>query len=240
MGNVAARQCLAAARFPEKRHEQLGERFGLHPQPRVLGGVNFRLDSDRGLERLSCMSKPHESTMNVRTLLLRLHAGDQEAAAVMVAQLEPLVSRMVFRLTGWHCETEDLVHDVFLAIQQAAPAFRGESSLETWATAITIHQCRHWQRTQRKRRNHVEQVRPDNSYQPAHFRNEVQEEVQLALHSLSADLRELVVLRYLEEMSLAEITKTLGIRKNTLEVRLHRARKHLAEFLEARAIHLRE
>ena len=68
----------------------------------------------------------------------------------------------------------------------------------------------------------------------------MQEEVQLALHSLSADLRELVVLRYLEEMSLAEITKTLGIRKNTLEVRLHRARKHLAEFLEARAIHLRE
>lgn len=56
---------------------------------------------------------------------------------------------------------------------------------------------------------------------------ETDESVREALRQLNSSDRELVVLRYLEEKSLDEISQTTGIRKNTIEVKLHRARQRM-------------
>ena len=51
--------------------------------------------------------------------------------------------------------------------------------------------------------------------------------VRRAIQSLEAPYREAIVLHYLEHMSLDEIAEVTGRRRNTIEVRLHRARKKL-------------
>jgi len=60
--------------------------------------------------------------------------------------------------------------------------------------------------------------------------------VRLAVAALPAKYREPVVLRYLQELGTDEISRILGISKNTLYVRLSRARKRLepelAELIE--------
>lgn len=184
------------------------------------------------------MPDPPGPTASERELVHRLQAGDPLAATAVVDRLEPLVSRMVFRLTGWHTETEDLVNDVFLAIQKSAGTFRGDSTLETWATSITIHCCRRWQKLIIQRR-HTMQPAEDEPIDQQHAAQqrsgELQEEVQLALQSLSQEMRELIVLRYLEDQSLEAISALLNVRKNTLEVRLHRGKKLLGQILAKRA-----
>ena len=55
--------------------------------------------------------------------------------------------------------------------------------------------------------------------------------VRRAVAALPAKYREPVVLRYLEEIETDEISRILGISKNTLNVRLNRARKRLREDL---------
>jgi len=55
--------------------------------------------------------------------------------------------------------------------------------------------------------------------------------VRRAVAALPAKYREPVVLRYLQELGTDEISRILGISKNTLHVRLSRARKHLREKL---------
>ena len=51
--------------------------------------------------------------------------------------------------------------------------------------------------------------------------------VRRAVAALPAKYREPVVLRYLQELGTDEISQILGISKNTLNVRLSRARKRL-------------
>ena len=51
--------------------------------------------------------------------------------------------------------------------------------------------------------------------------------VRLAVAGLPAKYREPVVLKYLQELDSDEVSRILGISKNTLHVRLSRARKRL-------------
>ena len=52
-----------------------------------------------------------------------------------------------------------------------------------------------------------------------------------ALFSLPVKYREVVVLRYLEELEVSEIVQALGLSANAINVRLHRARELLSQKL---------
>ena len=57
--------------------------------------------------------------------------------------------------------------------------------------------------------------------------------VRDAVASLPERDRELVALRYGADLSVAQVAEQLGLRPNTVDVALHRARKRLADILEA-------
>lgn len=166
----------------------------------------------------------------ISELLDALSAGDRAAANDLVRRLTPLVSRLVFRLTGWHPDTQDLVQDVFLNLQRSWKSFDSRSQLTTWVTSITINRCRNWHRTQSRTPSQsgivVEELIDDAR---RGISLEDQENLRRALRCLSASDRELIVLRYLEEMDLDEISEMTGTKKNTIEVRLHRARHRMME-----------
>jgi RNA polymerase sigma-70 factor (ECF subfamily) len=55
--------------------------------------------------------------------------------------------------------------------------------------------------------------------------------VREAIKSLGASYREVIVLHYLEQMSVEQIAEIVGARRNSVEVRLHRARRQLEYLL---------
>jgi RNA polymerase sigma-70 factor, ECF subfamily len=63
---------------------------------------------------------------------------------------------------------------------------------------------------------------------------EIRLEVTSAVAALDERDRELVALRYGADLSVGQIAGLLGLRPNTVDVALHRARKRLAEILESR------
>jgi RNA polymerase sigma-70 factor (ECF subfamily) len=113
------------------------------------------------------------------------------------------------RLLGWNGDIDDVVQDVFLTAWNKAGSFRRESSLWTWLTVITLNQCR--SRIRRRtllRRLPFRLVRRD-AHPPAD-RGAIQEET-------GKRVREAVT----------RLATLLGVSKNTLDVRLHRARQKL-------------
>lgn len=62
-------------------------------------------------------------------------------------------------------------------------------------------------------------------------RSESGSNVRRAVDSLAEEYREVVVLFYLEDMTSAEVAETLGLRDNTVRVRLTRARQLLRQQL---------
>ena len=172
-------------------------------------------------------------------LVERLRRGDPAAFDELVARFRPRLARLAYRLLGWSDEAEDVVQDVFVAALEHLPRrFRGGSSLATWLTAVTVNRCRRhrrrwvarWRRLLRLR----ERSGAPDAAAPAGELSEARDElrrVREAVQALPGRDREVVVLYYLEQHSVAEICQILGAGKGAIDVRLHRARKRLKELL---------
>jgi RNA polymerase sigma-70 factor (ECF subfamily) len=161
------------------------------------------------------------------------------AFEAVVAAHQEKVARLAHRLLGWRsgADVQDVVQDVFLAALRHRRRFRGESSLGTWLSAITVNCCRTHQRRQQLRRLLVlrrpSQPEAESPASEALASEDAARRVRQAVQALAPRDREVVVLRYFEGLDAAGIAAVTGISKNAVEVRLHRARARLAETLGA-------
>lgn len=127
---------------------------------------------------------------------------------------------------------EDAVQDSFLKAYQKWDTFRGECSEKTWLMRIAINTCRDYRRRAwfkwQSRSVDVEQlIIPGGTPVDAW-----DDTVLKAVMALSPREREVVLLRYYQEMKLQEISQALGIPEGTVTSRLNRARSRLRRQLE--------
>lgn len=161
--------------------------------------------------------------------------GDESAFERIVKQYSADVAALANRLLGWPGDVEDVTQDIFLAAFLGLKKFRCECSLKSWLFTITINKCRTSRYKQwiclRRFSQKIDKV----SYNPACEEKDVDVDefmrVRHAVAVLPAKYREPVVLRYLQEIDMDEICRILRISKNTLNVRLSRARKQLRDDL---------
>jgi RNA polymerase sigma-70 factor (ECF subfamily) len=107
---------------------------------------------------------------------------------------------------------------------------RGErlESLPAWVAAVALNQTRSgWRRAmaERRARRRITESGPAAEPSADHV------DVARALEGLPRRQREVAVLRYLLEMSTAEVAATLGIGEGTVKSSLARARAHLVDTL---------
>lgn len=170
-------------------------------------------------------------------LAQRLARGEPGAFEQVVATCRPRVERLARRLLAWQGDVEDVVQEVFLAVLEKAPRFRGEASLETWLTAITVNKCRSHRRGWLRRMNFLKRTReksPAQCFTPADsgaMAAEAFAKVRAALQALSARDREVVVLYHLEQLPIEQVARVLDVKRNAAQVRLHRARQRLRGLL---------
>lgn len=167
----------------------------------------------------------------------RLAHGDSLEFDRFVEQYQPRIARLVSRLLGWSQDSHDVVQDVIVDVLKGFKTFRQESSVDTWLTRITINACRRHQRRLVLRRmglgvlisrhDHAAQITETNSG----LDDETLASVRAAVRKLPTREREVIVLRYLEQLPIAQISALLGISKNNTEVRLHRGRERLRRLL---------
>ena len=171
-------------------------------------------------------------------LTAALARGDEGAFEQMVALYQQRVTRLAYRLMGWRADVDDIVQDVFLAALRSSDRFRGDCSLWSWLTAVTLNRCRTIQRRQ-KVWGRIESVlgrRRERMADPADAgvaSQEVAREVRSAVAGLPPRDREVIVLFYLEHRSVAQMSEAMACSTNAIEVRLHRARAKLRVTLGA-------
>lgn len=164
--------------------------------------------------------------------------GKRDAFTRIVAEQQDRVAALARRLLGWSDDVEDVVQDVFVAVLRNLPKFRGDCQLSTWLYRITVNQCRR-QRHRRILRLRVwgsrREGRPaeDHSADSSALKREAFERVRAIVRALPARYREVVVLRYMEDLPIAEVAEILGLSRNAVDVRLSRARQRLKEELAA-------
>ena len=175
--------------------------------------------------------------------------GAEEQSALQLADFDEVVRlyrQRIFRFLmsslGDRDVAESLTQDCFLKAFNARHQFRGESSLSTWLTRIALNlvrdhlrsrRIRFWQKT---RENALDLVDisdwiPDTGISPEAtcLQQERVKEVWQAVDQLSRQQRTVFLLRFVEEMELAEIAETTGMNTSTVKSHLYRALRVVRE-----------
>lgn len=125
---------------------------------------------------------------------------------------------------------QDVTQETFLRAYRSFGRFNGRSE-KAWLTRIAVNLCRdHWK--SRWFRHVDRRVTPEMLPEPAAPEDERRQRVWEAVKALPGPLREVVLLRYYQDMRPEEITRALRISRSALYRRLDRAHRVLREQLE--------
>ena len=124
---------------------------------------------------------------------------------------------------------EDIVQETFLAALGSLDKFRGDSQLYTWLRSIAFHKLNDYYRRQGRQPKATEsspdfdamkQLEQTGNDEPAASTvmesEEVRQSVNQALDELPQDYQEVLVLKYLEEMPVLEISQVMAVHQNRL------------------------
>ena len=154
-----------------------------------------------------------------------------QAPGAAVQQLVVAYGDRLFRsaclLCGDETEAQDLVQETFLQTVRSAHRFGGRSSVYTWLHGILLNLTRHYHRD-RKRMVYDEKLahRETASVEANLSGLDVETTAGAlaeALQRLSGPHREVLILRFYEELKIQEIAAHLGISNGTVKSRLHYA-----------------
>ena len=162
---------------------------------------------------------------------------DRRSAALFLADWEPLVRGVLLRMRVR--ELDAALSEVFRRAVQGLPEFRGESRLSSWLYRIAWREgLRQAQREQardaREAPLEIAVERPDGAEDQLRTleRRETAARVRAALARLRPHDREILALRYLEELPFAQAAERLDISETAAKVRSHRALTRLRLVLE--------
>jgi RNA polymerase sigma factor (sigma-70 family) len=166
--------------------------------------------------------------MNEEQLVAALKRPDPAAVQELVASYGNRLLRSAFVLCGDETEAEDLVQDTFLQAMRSIHRFQGRSAVYTWLHAILINLTRHYHRDRKRIVYDDELARGEEVATPDENPGEsdavaASSALWEALRRLSSAHREVIVLRFYENMKIHEIAGHLGISKGTVKSRLHYA-----------------
>lgn len=170
-----------------------------------------------------------------------------EAFEALVAAYERRIFNLLLRMVSDSDEAADLTQETFVRAYRAFDRFRGDSQPYTWLYRIAVNIARdHLAKRKRVRKREIEISAlegdadenttwepPDTKANPEDelLKQEMQQQVKLALEQAPADYREILLLREFEELSYEQIAHALGITLEAVRSRLARARAWMRQRL---------
>lgn len=163
-------------------------------------------------------------------------AGDQKAFDEIVKLTYRDTYTLARRLTGNEEDARDVVQEAYIKAYRNIAGFRGDAAFTTWMYRVTANAAS----TYLGKKSNKRHERIPEEMQVVDERRDIQPEIRAealidgralghALDELPHNLRQVVVLRDVYDMTHEEIAKELGINEATAKVRLHRARKKLRD-----------
>lgn len=168
--------------------------------------------------------------------IARAKKGDAEAFASLVEAYETSVYRLALRMCGNTHDAEEVAQEAFVAAWKGLPAFRGESKFSSWIYQLTTNAAIDFLRREKRHRasspldDEIDLADPGTPQQAAE-EAELRAALQQALDSLTAEHRQIFLLRQVQQMSYEEIGALLGLESGTVKSRLSRAKKQLRQIL---------
>lgn len=158
----------------------------------------------------------------------------------VIERYQKPILNFIYRMVRNEETAMDLSQDVFIKAYQARHRFDGRSKVSTWLFTIATNHTRDFFRKKRpevvaeideQRDAHVTEHGESASPERNMFSGEIRDVLEEALDQLTPEYREPVVMRHINDMSVAEISAALNIPVGTVKTRLFRGREKLQKIL---------
>ena len=173
-------------------------------------------------------------------LIQRILSGDEAAFDVLVQRHQKSVHALAWRKIGDFHDAEEITQDTFLQVYKKLPTLKDPYKFAGWLYVITNRLCLDRMRQKNLTIQSLEDT-PVEEVEKSSYTHHVSEQrhteiterrraiVKKLLEKLPESERTVMILHYLGEMTVKEISKFLGISANAIHNRLYRARKRLQE-----------
>lgn len=206
------------------------------------------------LRPASAAATPWPGAVSFSTLMLddaqslsrALKRRDPDLLDRLIEQYQFRLFRYLLHLTGNPERAEDFFQETWLRVLERGHQYDGRWKFEAWLFAIARNLVLDWHR--RKKPQSIESIAGTDDDAPAFdvpdeksespleqvLSAETREGVQLSLQKVPAIYREVLVLRFQEELQLDEIATVTGAPISTVKSRLYRGLEALKSAMPAR------
>lgn len=179
-------------------------------------------------------------------LIERICNGEKELFYALIQPYERAVYFAAHSIMQNEADAEDVAQEAMLKALKYLSSFRRESKFSTWLVQIAVNEAR--LRVRKERRNLYDSIdEPAESesgdYLPNDFADwreipsealhnkQLRQALQRAIAALAPKYREVLVLRDVDQLSIAETAEALGISEANVKTRLLRARLQVRDAL---------
>ena len=170
--------------------------------------------------------------------------GDQNAYADIVNLYQHKLYQVCYRMLGNKQEAEDIAQEAFIRAYINLHSYDQKRKFSTWLYRIATNLC--IDRIRKKKRDYYldaevagtegldmySQIASDEQLpEEAIEQMELQDRIQYEISRLPDKYRSVIVLKYIEELSLQEISEILDMPLGTVKTRIHRGREALRKQL---------
>jgi RNA polymerase sigma-70 factor (ECF subfamily) len=163
-------------------------------------------------------------------LMARLQAGDERALAQLMQRYQGPLYGFLSRRVG--SAADDVFQETWIRIVRARERFDTERRFAAWLYQIANNLCRDRYRRVDAMRRAVDSFRVEDETlreAPESPALAGQDAMRARVLALPDRLREVLVLRYYEDLGEEEMSRMLGVPRGTIKSRLHAAVKALRE-----------
>jgi RNA polymerase sigma-70 factor (ECF subfamily) len=175
----------------------------------------------------------NENRTRYEWLALRCQSGEAGAFEDLIAVMERPLLYYATSLTGNSDTALDVLQDVWIRVFRSIGKLKDPGSLQSWMYKVT-----HGIAVDRIRRNsaraQAEEAQLDDfdeAEEPS-FAGEDAAALHRALSEIGLRHREVLILHFLEDLSIAEIASVVGCSEGTVKSRMHYGKRAMKEILE--------
>lgn len=180
----------------------------------------------------------------VKKRIKQVIKGDQDAFGEIVEIYKNSVYQLCFRMLGNSHEAEDIAQEAFLRAYVNIKSFNQDLKFSTWLFRIATNLC--IDRIRKKKPDYYldaevagtegltmySQIPSETKLPEKELESlELQETVQKEILKLPEKYRSAILLKYMEDLSLNEISEILDLPLGTVKTRIHRGREALRQQL---------
>lgn len=164
--------------------------------------------------------------------LTKIQNGDEQKLEIFIHDTYFKIYSYILRRLKNVTVAKDLTQETYLRFMKHLYHLPSDTKIENYLYRIAYHLCIDYYRMYGRVQEEIEVPSKDKLPIEVILQNETENKIQEAIGCLSEEQKDVIILRYYQDLKIKEIASILNEKENTIKTRLRLGTKKLKQILE--------